>query len=127
MSLETLIQNLTAALEANTAAILGAGGQTATTTAAAAPEKTTKTTKAADKPAKTTKPKRSIEEASSLLLELKDGHGIQHAKDILAAHGVAKMAEMPADKAEAIYDAAKAKLEELAAGAGADAEDEDGI
>ena len=115
MNLETLMQNMIDALNANTAALQGgstAGAAEAKTEKAT----TTKTTAAKTEKAtttKTTKPKFSVEQASSLLLELKE------------AHGVEQMAEMPAEKADAIYEAAKAKLEEL--GAAASESDDDGI
>jgi hypothetical protein len=127
MSLETLLENLIAAVNANTAALQG--GSTAgaasekATTAKSEKATTAKSEKATT--AKTTKPKFSVEQASSLLLELKEAHGVEHAKAILTENGVAKMAEMPAEKAEAIYEAAKAKLEEL--GAAAKDDDDEGI
>ncbi len=126
MSLETLLQDLITAVNANTAALQG-GSTAGAAEPEAKTEKPAKTTTAKTEkaPAKTTKPKFSVEQASSLLLELKEAHGVEHAKAILTENGVAKMAEMPAEKAEAIYEAAKAKLEEL--GAAAADSDDDGI
>jgi len=121
MSLETLLQDLIIAVNANTAALQGASSGAEPEAKAEKPA--AKTTAAKTTAAKTTKPKFSVEQASSLLLELKDAHGVEHAKGILAEHGVGKMADMPAEKAEAIYEAAKAKLEELSAASS----DEDGI
>ncbi len=127
MSLETLLQDLITAVNANTAALQG-GSTAGTAEPEAKTEKPAKTTAAKTEKAtttKTTKPKFSVEQASSLLLELKEAHGVEHAKAILTENGVAKMAEMPVEKAEAIYEAAKAKLEEL--GAAAAESDDDGI
>lgn len=119
MSLETLLQDLITAVNANTAALQG--GATAGAVATAEPEAkaekpaAAKATAAKATAAKVAKPKFSVEQASSLLLELKEAHGVEHAKAILTENGVAKMADMPVEKADAIYEAAKAKLEELAA------------
>ena len=135
MSFENLIIALTEALAANTAALTanaGAANTAAlTANAGAAPtaeaEKPATKPKADAKPKAEAKPKFSVEQASSLLLELKEAHGLPEAKAILVENGVAgKMSEMTPAQAPAIYEAAKARLEELA-NASAGNDEDDGI
>lgn len=111
MSLEQLIAANTAALEANTAALLGksTGG---TKSAAAEGEKT-----ATAKPATKTKSKpaseHTREEMQAALTELKEAVDAAAAKAVISnAGGVAKMAEIPDDKIDAVYAAAKEAMAE---------------
>lgn len=120
MSIEEKIDRLTAALEANTAALLGASGGTAK----AAP----KDKPAADKPkgGGKKKPEHNVDETTAALVKIKDEFGIEHAREILKKHGFAKMAEMTEDKYDAIFADAEAKYAELKGEAGGDGDD-DGI
>ena len=105
MSLEQAIQALTAAVEANTAALNGAG--------ASKPAATTSTK--AEKPAADAyTPKHSKEEMTAALNEVKERFGTPVAKAIVTDVGnAAKMAEITDPKLiDACYDAAKAKLAE---------------
>lgn len=123
MSFENLIIALTEALAANTAALTANAGAAPTAEAAKPAAKP----KADAKPKAEAKPKFSVEQASSLLLELKEAHGLPEAKAILVENGVAgKMSEMTPAQAPAIYEAAKARLEELANASTGNDED-DGI
>ena len=123
MSFENLIIALTEALAANTAALTANAGDAPTAEAAKPAAKP----KADAKPKAEAKPKFSVEQASSLLLELKEAHGLPEAKAILVENGVAgKMSEMTPAQAPAIYEAAKARLEELANASTGNDED-DGI
>lgn len=109
MSLEQKIEALTAAIEANTAAMKSTGGTAAGATGKTEKvEKTTKTTKTTTK-----KSEHSVEEAQAVLIKIKDEFGIDNAREVLKKHGVAKMAEIPADKADAVFADATAKYEEL--------------
>lgn len=108
MSIEKALADLTAAVEANTAAVLGKGGTAATT------DKPAKAT--ADKPAKATTKKpaseHTREEMQAALAELKKEKGAPVAKEVISEHGgVEKMAEIPDDKIDAVYEAAVAAKE----------------
>lgn len=97
MSIETLLTNLTAAIEANTAAMLKSGG-------AAAAGKTTGEKKTAEKKGPTR------EEMEAALSAVKEKHGTKAAKEIIADVGkAAKMAEIEEANFKAVLDAAKAK------------------
>lgn len=108
MSIEEALSKLTAAVEANTAALLGAGGKAAASTTA--PEK------APSKPAKAAayEAKHSHEEMAAALGEVKEKFGAPAAKAIIKeTGGKDKMAEITDPKTiDAVYDAAKAKLED---------------
>lgn len=108
MSIEEALSKLTAAVEANTAALLG-GGKSA---AAPAGEKAASTTKPS-KPAGYTA-QHSHEEMAAALGEVKEKFGAPAAKAIIKeVGGKDKMAEITDPKAiDATYDAAKAKLED---------------
>lgn len=110
MSIEEALSKLTAAVEANTAARLGAGGKAAASTTA--PEKAA----SASKPAKAAayEAKHSHEEMAAALGEVKEKFGAPAAKAIIKeTGGKDKMAEITDPKAiDAVYDAAKAKLED---------------
>lgn len=108
--LEALIIALaanTAAVEALTAAQGGAApagdaGKTTTTS------KTTKTTKAPkdDKP----KSKYTKQQVTDAIVALKDAKGQADAKEVLAASGFAKLAEITEDKFDELYEAATEAL-----------------
>lgn len=108
MSIEEALSKLTAAVEANTAALLG-GGKSA---AAPAAEKAASTTKPS-KPAGYTA-QHSHEEMAAALGEVKEKFGAPAAKAIIKeTGGKDKMAEITDPKTiDAVYDAAKAKLED---------------
>ena len=111
MSLEESILKLVAALEANTAAIgvVPAAGK------AAAPAASTEKAASASKPAKAAyEAKHSHEEMAAALGEVKEKFGAPAAKAIIKeTGGKDKMAEITDPKAiDAVYDAAKAKLED---------------
>lgn len=115
MSIETKIDELIAALNANTAAILGNAGATGTTAEATTekkgPGRPKKETAEAAAPAPA-KPKRTQEEMVAALEEVKEKINLDAAKKIISeVGGVSKRAEIPADKYEAVYDAAKAAVE----------------
>ena len=112
--IETLIQNLNAALNANTAALGGAAASTdnvaADAAATATTGKTTGKTTTTGK-GKTTAPKGPTrEEVVALLTKIKDEQGAAEAKPLVALAGVAKMAEIPDDKLKLVFDAATKKL-----------------
>lgn len=107
MSLEQELQANTAAIEALTAALKGAGTAPADKPAAAP-----KTEKAAPK-GKAKKSEHTLEEAQKALIKIKDDFDMKHAKDVLGEFGIDKMANIPEDKIDAIYDAAIAKHAEL--------------
>jgi hypothetical protein len=106
MSLEQAIQALTAAVEANTAALKGAGASKPAAAPAPAP--------AAKPAAAEYAPKHSKEEMTAALNEVKERFGTPVAKSIVTDVGkAAKMAEITDPKLiDACYDAAKAKLAE---------------
>ena len=119
MSIETKIDDLIAALNANTAAILGNAGST-TTVATDTPAATTTKGKgkakdtAAETPAK---PKVSQEEMVAALELVKEKINLDAAKKLITeVGGVSKRAEIPADKYEAVYEAAKKAVEEAEEG-----------
>lgn len=111
MSIETLITDLIAAINANTAALKSAP----------VAEKPAKAAEAAPTPAPEEKKKpepnkqRSGEEITAALNELKDKFGAAHAKGVITGLGFTKLAELLQDgtKNDAAYDAAKAKFAEL--------------
>lgn len=75
----------------------------------------------ADKPKAPPKPKHSRDEMEAALTELKNAKGIDAAKEVISKTGGVKLkADIPDDKIDAVYDAAKAAAE---AGA-AESEDE---
>ena len=69
-------------------------------------------TKAKEEP-KVKKPVHTREEMQAALVELKEKVDAASAKAVISeAGGVAKMADIPDDKIDAVYDAAKAKIDE---------------
>ena len=117
MSLEQKIEALTAAIEANTAALLKSGAKPA-----AAANTDSEDEKPAAAAKKTTKPAKvesehTREEMQAALGELKEATDAATAKAVISKHGgVAKMAEIPDDKIDAVYEAAKKALEDAAGG-----------
>lgn len=115
MSLEQKIEALAAAIEANTAALKGAGGAAAAPAAdkaekAAAPkaEKATKTEKTAPKgyEAKHTK-----DQATAAVNEVKEKLGVAQAKAIIKKCGAEKLSEITSDEAiDKLYDLSKEAL-----------------
>jgi hypothetical protein len=125
MSIELKIDALIAALEANTAALQGAGGAAktgASSDAAGAAEKTTRTrtTKAKDEPKAASK--RSKAEMQAALNEVREALGTAKAKGLIKGAGFDKLADVTEDKFDALYDAAKALLD--TDGAGEETEDD---
>lgn len=126
MSLEQALAANTAAIEALTAA-LQAGGSVPAATTTEKPASTGKTTRAAaGKTTKASKPAHTPEECQAVLIKIKDEHGIEHAKEILAEHGIDKMANIKADQADAVFASAEAKYAELSAG-GDEGDEGDGL
>lgn len=118
MSIETKIDELIAALNANTAAVLGNAGSTATAAPAAEATEKAKPGRpkkdAAETPAK---PKVSQEEMVAALELVKEKINLDAAKKLITeVGGVSKRAEIPADKYEAVYEAAKKAVEEAEEG-----------
>lgn len=120
MSIEKALADLTEALNANTAAVLKAGGTAPAAAAAvaeAAPEKKgpgrpKKDEAAAPATAAPKAPARTQEEMVAALEEVKDKINLDAAKKIISeVGGVDKRKDIPADKYAAVYDAAKAALE----------------
>lgn len=112
MSIEKALADLTAALEANTAALKAAGSAGAAAPAAA-PEKTPRGKKntEAEAPAKKTGPTHTREEMVAALNDVKEKKGLQDAKSIITdVGGVTKMADIPDDKIDAVYEKAKSVL-----------------
>jgi predicted 2-oxoglutarate/Fe(II)-dependent dioxygenase YbiX len=107
MSLEVKIEELTAAIKENTAALKAAGS------AAPASGKAETNTKAdkANKTEKTTKSGPTREEVNAALVKVKDAHGADAAKKLIAdVAGVAKMADIKEAKFEAVLAACEKAL-----------------
>lgn len=113
MTLEALILGLTAALEANTAALNANGGSAAAGTDAGA-EKTTSTKKTSSTKKTTpekTGPKHTKAEATAAVVALKDAAGAPAARELLASFGIDKVANIPEDKFDEVFDGANKALE----------------
>lgn len=129
MSIEKLIAELTAALEANTAAMLKSGGTA--TAPAAAPTAAPAEAPAAEapkrgRPAKTAPapeaaaPTVDRSAVNAALEKVKEAHGVEAAKGIISKFGkAAKRADIADENLKAVYDACKAQMEP------ADEQDED--
>ena len=124
MSIEKALADMTEALNANTAALLKAGGTAPAAAAAAVAEAATekkgpgrpkKDEAAAPATAKAAPAKskaRTQEEMVAALEEVKDKISLDAAKKIISeVGGVDKRKDIPADKYTAVYDAAKLALE----------------
>ena len=125
MSLEQSLTDNTAAvkeLNANIERLLTLGPRAD----AGATETKGKTT--TTKKTETTKSARSQEEVVTALQKLMTDFGKGHAKDVIkTAGGVEKMADIPADKFEAVYTAACAKYDEMQAKAAAAKSSDEGL
>lgn len=112
--LEKLIQDLIAALNANTAAHMGNGGAASTDKPAASTDKPAGGKAAGGKAAPKAKEEPAgptVEEMQAALGQVKEKFGAAEAKAIIKSFGkVEKMGEIPADKVKAVFDAATAKL-----------------
>ena len=108
MSLEQALAANTAALEANTAAILKAAGSTGTT-------KGGTTTKKDDAAAK---PKHTREELAALMGKVKAEKSKEDAQALIKQFSTetGKLVDVPDDKIDGLYAAGEAKLKEEAAG-----------
>ena len=118
MSIEQLIAANTAALEANTAALLKAGGGSAKGDAKG--ETTGKSEKTETKSTKTTKtayePKHTKAEAQAAANELKEEKGVAAAKAVIKELGFEKLADIEkAEDIDKLYAACKAALGESTA------------
>lgn len=114
MSIDAAILALTAALNANTAALEKAAG--ATTSAAEKPAagkgKATAETKKADEP------KVTQEQVNAALIKIKDAFGMPEAKTVIKEFGlVDKMADIKPAQFKAVLEGAIAKFDELTAAA----------
>ncbi|WPK30470.1 hypothetical protein SLP22_0005 [Salmonella phage BAU.Micro_SLP-22] len=124
MTLEALILGLTAALEANTAALNAKGGSAAD----AGAEKTTggKKTTTGGKKTTTEKvgPKHTKAEATAAVVALKDAAGAPAARELLASFGIDKVANIPEDKFDEVFDGATKALEAFNDGGNDEGEDD---
>lgn len=109
MSIETLLQNLITAVEANTAA-LGGAKASATSTAATKPATPAKT---AAKPTKV-EPTHTRDELAALTGELKElSGGTDEPKALVKEFGkVEKSKDIPDELIDTVYDAFAAKIAE---------------
>lgn len=136
------LEALIAALNANTAAILGQASTTVSakdtatdpeengTTETAAQKKARLAKEAKEKAAaeaKAKKPKFTKQEATDAVVSVKDTLGVDAAKELLSDHGFKKVAELTEDKFDEIYLAAKKLLSEAAGGDDESNDDDDGI
>lgn len=115
MSVDKKIDDLIAALDRNTAALLASGGSAPAAAPAAESTKKGKKTEAAETKSG---PKHDQAEVNAALIALKDTFGAEHAKAIIKdVGGVDKMSDIKEDKYDAVFDAAKAKHAELTSAA----------
>jgi hypothetical protein len=116
VSVDKKIDDLIAALDRNTAALTKAGGAAPSATGATGAGKADKTEKAG----KTTKAaKVTQEQCFGALTKLKELAGIEVCREIMTEQaGVIKMNEIPANKYEAVMNAAIAKHDELSSEGG---------
>jgi len=128
--IESLIEKLIAALDANTEALKSSAGAVGATSDSK-PAKQSKST-AADpvdaKPAKVSKaakPTKTQAEVNAALIKLKDTFKAEEAKAVISGvGGVERMGEIPESKYDEVYEAAVKRFEELSA---AGEEDGDGL
>lgn len=114
MSIETLLSDLIAAVNANTAALGGKASAASTATASTDAGAATKGTRGKGKTGDAAEAKKSgptREEMTAALTEVKDRFGAAEAKAIIQKVGAAKMVDIAEDKIEAAFKLAKAKLE----------------
>lgn len=119
MNLYELIANLTAAIEANTAAIQGKAG-----TAASTSSTTAATTTTAGKGKKVTTKGPTREEVNAKVNEVKEALGATEAKALIAKTGAAKLADVPEIK---LADLFKLATDALSADDTTSGDDDDGI
>lgn len=98
---------------------LGKGAAASTTSTATVDKGVSKPAASDKKEAKAekkeaAKPKHTRDEMTAALVKLKDDCGKEHAAAVIKeVGGVAKMADIPDDKIDAVYDAAEAKHAEM--------------
>lgn len=115
MSIDSAIAALTAALNANTAALEKYAG--AAPSAGAAETKTTKGKAGADTK-KADEPKVTQEMVNAALIKIKDAFGMPEAKNVIKEFGlVDKMADIKPAQFKAVLEGAIAKFDELTAAA----------
>lgn len=114
MSLEQKIEALTAAIEANTAALTGGAKAPAAAVEKAAPaavEKAAKVPKAEKSKPAAYEAKHTKSEAHAAVNEVKEKLGIPAAKAVIAEAGGTKLADIVTDEAlDKLYDLSKAAL-----------------
>lgn len=134
MSIEALLTSLKESVDRNTEALnalAASGGKPAAAETTSSSGKTGKAAKVgkteAAETAAATGPKHTKEEVDAALIKIKDDFDLSHAKAIIKEVAkVDKMGDIPADKYDAVYDAAVAKHAELSA-AGGEAAEEGGL
>lgn len=118
MSIEKALEDLKAAIDANTAALLKVTGETISSPPETAEKPAAEGKRGPGRPPKadkeeTKKPSgvdRSAMQAA--LNEVKEAKGVAEAKRLIKEEGgVDKMADIPDGKVQAVYDAAKAIME----------------
>ena len=116
MSIDSAILALTAALNANTAALEKAAG--AAPAAGAAETKTTTKGKTTAEAKKADEPKVTQEQVNAALIKIKDSFGMPEAKTVIKEFGlVDKMADIKPAQFKAVLEGAIAKFDELTAAA----------
>lgn len=121
MSIEALLTSLKESIDRNTEAMTAfaaaTGGAAPAAGKPAGKAKATKETTEAVAPAG---PKHTQEEVNAALIKIKDDFDMAQAKEVIKSVAkVEKMADIPADKYDAVYDAAVAKHAELTEAANA--------
>lgn len=115
-----VFEQLIEALNANTAALNAAAAAGGTTSAPADTKSTkstsSKSTSTKKETEKKTGPKHTKAEATEAIVTLKDTVDIDAAKQLLAAHGFKKVADITEDKFDVLFDEATAQLEAHNAG-----------
>lgn len=114
MSIDAAILALTAALNANTAALEKAAGAAPS----AGETKTTTKGKVAAETKKADEPKVTQEQVNAALIKIKDSFGMPEAKTVIKEFGlVDKMADIKPAQFKAVLEGAIAKFDELTAAA----------
>lgn len=120
MSIEDALAKLTAAVEANTAAIKAGAGKPAADAPPAKPS--TESKGKGNKETPPAKPKNDRSAVNAALEKVKEDKGVEDAKKIIAeVGGVAARKDIPEDKFDAVVDACKKVLD----GAGTSNDDDD--
>lgn len=126
--IESLIEKLITALDANTEALksgAGAVGATGDTKSAKAAKGAAETGDKPAKAAKSTKPTKTQAEVNAALIKLKDTFKAEEAKAIITGvGGVERMGEIPESKYDEVYEAAVARFEKLTADTEGSGEDD---